>query len=60
MKEDLTNTRHPEPHRVRLTDDDELADIGDRIGVSHDLLKPAVDDVGTSALRVEEWLQQHR
>ncbi len=60
MKDDLTDTRNPEPHRVHLTDDDELSDVGDRLGVSHDLVKPAVDDVGTSARRVEEWLQHHR
>lgn len=60
MKDIARDTRNPEPHRINVTDDEERTEPGDGMGVTHDLVQPAVDDVGTSARRVEEWLQQHR
>lgn len=60
MPDDLSNTHGADHHRVGLSEDYELRYWGDRFGVSHDLLKQAVDEVGTSALRVEEWLQHYR
>ncbi|WAC71360.1 DUF3606 domain-containing protein [Roseateles sp. SL47] len=60
MPDDTTNTHGSDHHRVSLSERDELRYWGDRFGVSHQLLKQAVDAVGTRALRVEEWLQQHR
>ncbi|SEL65893.1 Protein of unknown function [Roseateles sp. YR242] len=47
-------------HRVSINEDYELRYWGERFGVSNELLKRAVDEVGTSAQRVEQWLQAYR
>jgi len=60
MPEETSNTHNADHHHVSLSEDYELRYWGERFGVSHELLKRAVDEVGTSALRVEEWLQHYR
>ncbi|MBO9687852.1 DUF3606 domain-containing protein [Roseateles chitosanitabidus] len=47
-------------HHVNVVDDYELRYWGERFDVSPELLRRAVDAVGTSASHVEEWLAAHR
>ncbi|WP_377154894.1 DUF3606 domain-containing protein [Roseateles sp. UC29_93] len=60
MSEETSSPHNSERHRVNVQDDYELRYWGERFGVSPELLRHAVDAVGTSAKSVEEWLQAHR
>lgn len=60
MPEETANTHGNDRHHVNVQDDYELRYWGERFGVSPDLLRHAVDAVGTSARTVQEWLQSHR
>lgn len=60
MPEEQSNAHGADRHHLNPNDDYELRFWGERFGVSHDLLKQAVDAVGTSAKHVEDWLSQHR
>lgn len=60
MSEETSNTHGADRNRVNVQDDYELRYWGQRFDVSNELLKRAVDAVGTSAKSVEDWLQAHR
>jgi len=57
MADDKRNTGTPDRDRINLTEDYEVRDWAESLGVSQDRLREAVDAVGNSADRVRDYLK---
>ena len=57
MADDKTNTGNPDRQRINTSQPHELRDWAKKFGVSEDLLKAAVVQVGNQATDVERYLK---
>jgi hypothetical protein len=57
MADNKSNTGSPDRDRINMSEDYEVRDWTESLGVSRERLKEAVDAVGTSADKVREYLK---
>jgi hypothetical protein len=57
MADDKSNTGNPDRQRINTNQEHELRDWAKKFGVSEDMLRTAVTQVGNQAKDVERYLQ---
>ncbi len=57
MADDKRNTGSPDRDRINMSEDYEVRDWAESLGVSKERLQEAVDAVGSSADKVREYLK---
>jgi len=58
MADDKSNTGSPDRDRINMSEDYEVSDWTESLGVSRERLQEAVDAVGNSADKVREYLSR--
>ena len=58
MADNKSNTGSPDRDRINMSEDYEVRDWSESLGVSRERLQEAVDAVGTSADKVREYLKK--
>jgi hypothetical protein len=58
MSDDKHNTGSPDRDRINMSEDYEVRDRSESLGVSAERLQEAVDAVGNSAAKVREYLKR--
>jgi len=58
MADNKTNTGSPDRDRINMSEDYEVRDWSESLGVSRERLQEAVDAVGSSADKVREYLNK--
>jgi hypothetical protein len=58
MADNKSNTGSPDRDRINMSEDYEVRDWSESLGVSRERLQEAVDAVGSSADKVREYLKK--
>lgn len=58
MADNKSNTGSPDRDRINMSEDYEVRDWSESLGVSRERLQEAVDAVGNSADKVREYLRK--